>query len=56
MSAIRVPEKASAPLCVYLQCLAALGEPAANAAVAPFVGKSSRSNVQRGVLLCGVGN
>jgi hypothetical protein len=48
-----VPEKASTPLCVYLQCLAARGEPAANAAAAPFVGKSSRSNVQRGVLLCG---
>jgi hypothetical protein len=50
-----VPEKASTPLCVYLQCLAARGEPAANAAAAPFVGKSRRSKVQCGVLLCDVG-
>jgi hypothetical protein len=46
----------SAPLCVYLQCVAALGEPAANRAVAPFVGKNRRVIVQRGVLLCGVGH
>jgi hypothetical protein len=36
-----------------LQGVAARRRPAANAAVAPFVGKNSRSNVQYGVLLCG---
>jgi hypothetical protein len=38
-----------------LQGLAARGQLASNALAAPFVGKSSRSNVQRGVLLCGLG-
>jgi hypothetical protein len=55
-SAIRVPEKASKPLCVYLQCLAARGKPAANAAAAPFVGKNSRSKVHCGALLCDAGH
>jgi hypothetical protein len=54
-SAIRVPEKASTPLCVHLQHLAAREQRAANAAAAPFGGKNSRSNVQYGVLLCGAG-
>ena len=52
-SAIRVPEKASAPLCVYLQCVAAEGQPAAKAVAALFVGKNSRANAHFGVLLCG---
>jgi hypothetical protein len=30
-------------------------DPAANTAAAPFVGKTRRAKVQRGVLLCGVG-
>jgi hypothetical protein len=50
-----VPEKASTALCVYLQGLAARGRPAANAVAAPFIGKSRRSKVQCGVLLCGIG-
>jgi hypothetical protein len=52
MSAIRVPEEALAPLCVYLQWLAGCGWAAANAAAALFDGRNSRSNVQFGVLLC----
>jgi hypothetical protein len=40
---------------VYLQCLAAGGQPAAKAVAALFVGKNSRSNAHFGVLLCGAG-
>jgi len=52
MSAIRVPEKALAPLCVYLQCLAGRGQAAAKTVTALFDGKNSRSNVQFGAFLC----
>jgi hypothetical protein len=48
--------KTSALLCEYLQCLAAPGQPASKTAIASFVGKSSRSNAQRGALLCGAGH